>query len=808
MAKPHKLLGNYLGIVVQNNDPLQRGRIKVFVPHLSPSVYKKWIDTKNDKKFKFIGDNLNSSLNEIIDDLKLVLPWAECASPISGESASGRYNYYSKTGSISDSARLDTFKPTEDFKNDQENTQNYDNIGEKPAHLYESANYILKDAFNDPSKTNTNLVNKYSFNYKPNAYSNKAKGSFSVPNVGSHVWVFFNSGDVMRPVYFAVSHGHEDWKGIYNSADQNNDPVPGQDYPGYFENYTLSGKNVFDINVDTYRNKYVINQKGGTLEFINTDNREILKMTHYSGSFKEFNNYANIELATANDQKLVQQDQFLTVYGFKNLYVERDFDSVVRGDIYKKIGNLNYTAMAEYKQILKKIANVKQLFERKRCDSDKKGFIQLTSPSQSKSGTPARCPVCAGNKAMYWKLNNEFMFAYTGETTSTANAPWSRNGVPVVSPLFFTQPAMQKIGGVGSGEIFGESCPCCGGSGESPSSQDGNWAEENRKSDIGRLIDSNFSKLTELEKEMGLGGSEIINITKNKIETIGMDINDLPSTRIDKVGKIGVSDVRIHPEGVFNNQRPSPIVEYVHVDDLPGGTYTLTVGNRYNLMVGAGGINFKSYGPVTVSGTITNIAGQQVNIGSDNEVYIDGGQKLQLIADVINLKQRTNGQVVVEGGLGVTGNAIIGGGLHVEGEMFVNHITAPTEIQETNRQIVTGTTNNIIPSIIGYNGLVGGGTDIIGYALVAQGPGVPAPVPVFASATGTPGGPPAPVWSKTATGLMAMPDCVVLGAHSHTFPNLPLRLEKSNNKMRETAMALNQFGERIPADPMNNSKKT
>jgi hypothetical protein len=808
MAKPHKLLGNYLGIVVQNNDPQQRGRIKVFVPHLSPSVYKKWIETKNDKKFKFVGTNINSSLNEIMDDLKLVLPWSECASPISGESASGRFNYYSKVGSISDTARLDTLKPDQEKKNDNPDTQNYDNIGEKPGHLYESANYILKDAFNDPEKYHTNQVNKYSFNYKPNAYSNKAKGSFSVPRVGSHVWVFFSNGDIMRPVYFAVSHGEEDWKGIYDSSNEVGDFAPGQDYPGYYENYTLSGGNTFDINVDTYRNKYVINQKGGTIEFVNTDNREVLKMTHFSGSFKEFNNYTNIELATGNDQKLVQQDQFLTVYGFKNLYVERDYDSIIRGDYYKKIGNLNFKPMVEYKEILKKIANVKQLFEIRRAEPLKKGFINLTSPNQTKSGKPAPCPVCAGNKSLYWQLNNRFLFARSGETTSTANAPWSRSGIPVIGPFLMQQTAKAKFGSMGSGEIFGETCPCCGGSGESPSSQNGSWANESRKSDIKQLIENNFDKLTELEKQMGLGGSEIINVTKNKIETIGMDINDLPSTRVDKAGKIGVNEVRVHPEGVFNNQRPTPVVEYVHVDDLPGGTYTLTVGNRYNVMVGAGGINFKSYGPVNISGTITNIAGQQVNIGSDNEVYIDGGQKLQLIADVINIKQRVNQQVAIEGGLGVTGNAVIGGGMHVEGELSVNHITGPTEIQETNRQIVTGTTNNIIPSIIGYNGLVGGGTDIIGYALVAQGPGVPAPVPVFASATGTPGGPPAPVWSKTATGLVPFPDCVVMHAHSHTFKNIPLDLKDSNNAVREEAMQLNNdTGDRIPAKPINNSKK-
>ena len=37
-----KYYGNYLGIIIQNNDPLARGRVKIFVPHISPTVYKNW----------------------------------------------------------------------------------------------------------------------------------------------------------------------------------------------------------------------------------------------------------------------------------------------------------------------------------------------------------------------------------------------------------------------------------------------------------------------------------------------------------------------------------------------------------------------------------------------------------------------------------------------------------------------------------------------------------------------------------------------------------------------------------------------
>ena len=67
----------YIGIVVQNNDPDQRGRVKVFVPHISGTVYNKWIEDKTDKKYKFIGFNIDSDLTPILEDLKLILPWCE-----------------------------------------------------------------------------------------------------------------------------------------------------------------------------------------------------------------------------------------------------------------------------------------------------------------------------------------------------------------------------------------------------------------------------------------------------------------------------------------------------------------------------------------------------------------------------------------------------------------------------------------------------------------------------------------------------------------------------------------------------------
>jgi len=82
----NKYYGNYVGVVIQNNDPDMSGKVKVFVPHVSSTVYNDWVRGKDDKTIKFIGNNIDEDITGILDDLKLILPWSECAAPLVGES--------------------------------------------------------------------------------------------------------------------------------------------------------------------------------------------------------------------------------------------------------------------------------------------------------------------------------------------------------------------------------------------------------------------------------------------------------------------------------------------------------------------------------------------------------------------------------------------------------------------------------------------------------------------------------------------------------------------------------------------------
>jgi hypothetical protein len=82
--------GNYLGIVIDNNDPEYRGRVQVFIPHIMPTLFEEWNKKGENITINCVGDNMPQGLtSEIVDKLKKILPWAEAASPIVGQSAPG-----------------------------------------------------------------------------------------------------------------------------------------------------------------------------------------------------------------------------------------------------------------------------------------------------------------------------------------------------------------------------------------------------------------------------------------------------------------------------------------------------------------------------------------------------------------------------------------------------------------------------------------------------------------------------------------------------------------------------------------------
>ncbi|MAK56595.1 MAG: hypothetical protein CML17_12255 [Pusillimonas sp.] len=590
------------------------------------------------------------------------------------------------------------------------------------------------------------------------------------------MYVFFREGNTQFPVLIGTTFGKDDWQGIYDNE---------VDYPGKYENYDSSSTEE-DYNVKTYRNKYVLNQKGGTFEINNTDHNEKIKLTHYSGSFKELNNNTNTELATKNNQKLVLNDEYSTVKGFKNSFTGKNFDEIILRDKYKKIGNLNESFFEEWKKSFSTVQDIKQLFDIKRTNnnnikSNGDIILKVNSNEQTIDGSFADFPVT--NSRRYLGLNNSNSFSSSGFPQLNIAATLGGGGAPIydenISLLKSTDPKSPASSTMGSNnENWPDESgkPFINGIGKSPSTQDGKW--EPQVKDLTKEILEIQADLMIKEKNFGLGGSEIIEISKNKLENIGTVMNDYGSIRLDPIGKLLDNEVLVGTGTTYVNSDAGPLLEYVDVQDLPGGTYNLNVNNRFNVMVGAGGINLKSYGPTNISGSITNIAGQQVNIGSENEVNIDG-KVINISAEILRIRNKRQRQVLIDSGLGVSKNLVIGGGLSVEGEVFLQHVTAPTETQITNATQTLGQTVQ---------------NAVIGWAIVPPGGSYPgSTISVYG---GTLGGVP-------------VPDTLVTYPHTHSFENLPLTLTEKNEGVRISAKNQGINSEnRVIASPQFNNQKS
>jgi hypothetical protein len=624
----------YLGIVVQNNDPEYRGRVKVWVPHVNAGVYNKWAELKQDRSFKFPGKNINSDLELIINELKDELPWAELCSPVVGESATGTYNANSAQATTSDAAYPYSLSGSNFSVNYPQYNLNSEQMGEKPGFVYEKYSTKLTDAFTDTAVNKNSKVNPNGAQYRPATYSNAAKGVFAVPNVGAHVWVFFRDSIPLYPVYMGASFGQSDFESIFK--DNNNTY---QDYPQTFESAGKNVRQTEDLNTATYRNKMVVNQRGAAIEIVNTTDRESYKVTHFQGGFFEMNNKFNSLFNPKNFQLLTLRDKFETVRGHSNLFIDRDLDKTVQGNYLIKIGNLNKTAL------------------------------------------------------------DAWVSAYTAIADLLALPEGSAN-----------------------------------------------------KNNLTSVVQQQAEALAEAEAALGMGGNYVETVTKHKFLNVGLTFNTFASIRYNLTNKTVTQYRDVISSGTQLVTTTIPAIEYTHIDDMPGGNYNLSVGNRYSLLVGSGGIDVKTTGPVNLGGSIMAIAGKQMNLAATDDFNIDGGTNLSVIADLITIRSRNRNQTVVDDNLGISKNVVVGGGSYTNGELFLQHVTAPVEFQVTESTTIQDT---------GYT--------ISGATITKSGGGIISSGDTVSITGGT---------------------LTINQPHTHYFKNLPLTLVTNNAAVRTAAAAV------------------
>lgn len=92
MEKRYKHI--YRGIIIQNDDPSDLGRVKVFVPEVSITLFKEWNTKLEDLSWNTLGENVNSSITpNILYRLKSKLPWSHVIQPVIGGNSG---NYWSE----------------------------------------------------------------------------------------------------------------------------------------------------------------------------------------------------------------------------------------------------------------------------------------------------------------------------------------------------------------------------------------------------------------------------------------------------------------------------------------------------------------------------------------------------------------------------------------------------------------------------------------------------------------------------------------------------------------------------------------
>lgn len=504
-----------------------------------------------------------------------------------------------------------------------------------------------------------------------------------------------------------------------------------------------------------YRNKLIINQRGGSIDINNSTDREELKISHYSGSNLSFNNVVTSELASNNKQTTVIFDEFRTVGHNNSLFVTKDNFLRVGGSSFEIKGFMTEGQLEkheEWKRTYQKIADVNSRFDLLRSKDQGQSGTRAVNPDLLKNtrqtvvggfGGYTGIPVVKGEE------NTDQVSAYV--PVGSANS-----GVIVI------QPAEKDIL-----EAFGEEygTEASGiieyGAQESSSTQDGNWApyDEKQIREFGKIIVDRVIPLLDVEKEMGEGGDEIKSVKRHCIETIGATINEYPSVRIDSEGRSCVTELGVCETSVIRHFGELPLVEEVdNTHAFPCGTKTLTVGNKYNILVGSGGVQIKTTGPVTVSGTSVKVAGTIVNIASEKGTTLNSSEYVDIFAPRIMV--RSTRQILLDSSVGVAKNLIVSGSTFTEGETYVNHISAPTEVQQT------------------YE------TKVFGKLVAGKLIGILDP-------------------STNAVYAVDTVDTVELEPHSHHFNNVPLKLYDSNATLRRAAILNNINKEGFAGSPAN-----
>jgi hypothetical protein len=220
-------------------------------------------------------------------------------------------------------------------------------IQENAADPNSSANQIIK---NGKAISSPNIVNNPD-RHGPTAtldLNSTAKGVFSYPSPGALLWVFFQEGNPLFPVYFAANYGAGEWQSAY----KNHSPGPGYGGAPTADGATSQGG--------------IMNLNGvGGLRWDNTDHPTDSSQSHKSlmlfgedGSNIFFNSGYTQVYSKFDRRDQVEKDRFETTLGNKETWVQGDHNEVVMGDLIVKVGNVSQPAADAVSRIQQLITEI------------------------------------------------------------------------------------------------------------------------------------------------------------------------------------------------------------------------------------------------------------------------------------------------------------------------------------------------------------------------------------------------------------------------------------------------------------------
>ena len=245
----------------------------------------------------------------------------------------------------------------------------------------------------------------------------------------------------------------------------------------------------------------------------------------------------------------------------------------------------------------------------------------------------------------------------------------------LIVPFLTATPNASLNGGKGCG-----SPGCKGGKVKSPitSIQEGN-------DKAAKELESKQEQITEQQKKLGTGGSQVQSYTGDVNINVGLAINDAKVTveKDNTVVPFGLKNAAKPQEG-FCLDTSGSTKQVIHSDPLINpGSLIVNVSNKLTVNAGSPGIEVNTTGKMTQNAAVMTLASTEgeLTLTSANKTTIKGRNV------VIDAKDRSGDtgcrieadNTIVAGKLSVTGDIGLKGSLMMDGGIYCTHITCPSE---------------------------------------------------------------------------------------------------------------------------------